>query len=56
MDKRKSALQKVAEPKKSCLDPEHNPPGNIVLEPGSYEHICPKCGKVSRFIIPDITL
>jgi hypothetical protein len=32
-----------------CTHPEHNPPGNIVLEPGTYEHTCPSCGAKRLF-------
>lgn len=35
-----------------CLDPEHNPPTMIVLEPGEYEYECPRCGHKQRFIVP----
>lgn len=28
----------------NCLNPEHEPPRHINLEPGIYEHICPSCG------------
>jgi len=29
-----------------CIDPGHNPPGHIYIEPGSYLiHQCPSCGK-----------
>jgi hypothetical protein len=33
-----------------CLHPEHNPPGYIVLQPGTYEHVCPGCG-AKRIIV-----
>ena len=39
---------------KMCLDPDHNPPDNISLEPGAYKHTCPSCGKVVVFSIPCI--
>ena len=26
-----------------CRSPEHNPPGMIVLKPGTYEWECPTC-------------
>lgn len=29
-----------------CLDPSHNPPTHIVLEPGEWEYTCPSCGEV----------
>jgi len=34
-----------------CLHPDHNPPLYRVLEPAEYEHICPHCGKVTRFTV-----
>jgi len=37
-----------------CLSPEHNPPGQIVLEPGEYEYICPACGHRVTFTVPAI--
>lgn len=48
-------LEKISEPPKVCLDPEHNPPTNIVLEPGTYKYTCPSCGKVTVFTVPLIT-
>ena len=30
-----------------CRHPEHNPPGHIVLEDGTYEYECPACGKIT---------
>lgn len=38
-----------------CCHPEHLPPMFRVFEPGIYEHICPGCGKVCRFTVPQIT-
>jgi hypothetical protein len=35
-----------------CLHPEHNPPTMIVLEPGTYEHTCPGCGRTITFVVP----
>ena len=35
-----------------CHNPEHNPPGMIVLPPGVYEHTCPGCGQITRFTVP----
>lgn len=34
-----------------CHHPEHNPPTMIVLQPGVYEHICPRCGASQTFVI-----
>lgn len=36
-----------------CRNPEHNPPSMIVLPPGVYEHTCPGCGHVTRFVVPE---
>jgi hypothetical protein len=46
-------LKKIADlqEKEPCLDPEHNPPAMIVLEPGIYEHTCPSCNNKIRFTI-----
>jgi hypothetical protein len=33
-----------------CMNPNHNPPGNIVLKPGVYEHTCPGCKKAQTVI------
>lgn len=48
-------LKKIGDlPKNTvCRDPEHNPPGMIVLESGLYEHTCPGCGHASTFIVPE---
>lgn len=37
---------------KFCRHPNHNPPNMIVLQPGEYEHECPKCGYKQNIIIP----
>ena len=47
-------LEKIKEPTKICRHPEHNPPANIVLSPGTYKHTCPGCGKVTVFEVPQI--
>jgi len=47
-------LEKIGEPEPICLDPEHDPPGSIVLDPGKYKYTCPSCGKESVFEIPQI--
>lgn len=44
---RKSGLED--EPKdawpKPCLDPQHQPPGHMVIPAGKiYRHVCPACG------------
>ena len=37
----------------ACQDPEHSPPYMIVLDPGVYEHTCPTCAHVARFVVPN---
>lgn len=39
-----------------CNAPEHNPPGNIYLEGGTYEYTCPVCGEVTIVNVPKITM
>ena len=48
-------LIKIKEPEKICNHPEHNPPNMMVLEPGTYQHTCPACGKKTIFTVPLIT-
>lgn len=38
---------------KICNSPEHNPPGMIVLEPGTHTYECPNCGRLQTIIIPE---
>jgi hypothetical protein len=47
-------MKKIADwpEEKRCRDREHDPPTMIVLEPGIYEHECPRCGKKQRVVIP----
>ena len=49
-----SGLEKVGDVPQPCLDPEHNPPSNIVLEPGVYRNTCPSCGQSSTFTVPAV--
>jgi hypothetical protein len=35
-----------------CLDPDHRPPTMVVWDPGEYEHTCPRCGNIIKFIVP----
>lgn len=43
-------------PKLPCQHPEHNPPGNMLYEPGAtYEYECPGCGKKVTFTVPIVT-
>ena len=41
---------------KRCRHPEHNPPGMIVLPPGTHIWRCPHCGATQRVYIPSVTL
>lgn len=34
-----------------CYNSEHEPPSHIVLDPGTWEHTCPGCGKKQTFIV-----
>lgn len=52
---KKGGLKKIRDAKKICLSSEHNPPTQIVLSPGTYEHECPSCGHRQRFTVPNIT-
>lgn len=36
---------------KVCRHPDHNPPSMIVLDPGVYEHTCPKCGERQTVVV-----
>jgi hypothetical protein len=35
--------------KRGCRSREHNPPGNILLEPGTHTYQCPACGEQTKF-------
>ena len=44
------------EPNKGqCISPAHNPPSNIVLQPGTWEYTCPACGKTTVINVPNIS-
>ena len=46
----KGGTRKIGDaPPRPCQDPEHNPPGMMVYEPGVYEHTCPACGNTVIF-------
>jgi hypothetical protein len=47
-----SGLKKIEDEKKPCFSPEHNPPSQIVLAPGTYEYVCPSCGERVVFTVP----
>jgi hypothetical protein len=51
MEDRKTGTRKVGDIIRPCVHPEHNPPMHMVYADGLYEHICPGCGKKSRFSI-----
>lgn len=38
---------------KICQHREHLPPIMRVFTPGIYEHECPDCGNVIRFVVPE---
>ena len=40
---------KADEKDKRCRHPEHDPPGHIVLKPGTYTYQCPACGQKQTF-------
>jgi hypothetical protein len=35
-----------------CTHPEHYPASMVVREAGTYEHECPACHNVMRFVVP----
>jgi hypothetical protein len=39
-----------------CRNPEHDPPGMIVLPAGTHIYECPECGKTTRVFVPEVTL
>jgi hypothetical protein len=39
-----------------CRHPEHDPPGHIVLKPGTYTYECPACGQRQTFRVTRPTL
>ena len=48
LPKRKGGLRKIAP------IPKHDPPMNIVLQPGTYEYTCPGCGEIQIFTVHGI--
>jgi hypothetical protein len=48
-------IRKIAElsNRGGCNDPDHKPTSFKGLDPGKYEHECPKCKFKTRFIIPE---
>ena len=56
---KKGGMRKIASfpIEKTCHSPEHNPPMNMVMEPGIYEYECPSCGHKETIIVePKATL
>lgn len=41
--------KKIADLLRPCRHMDHDPPRNIVLDDGIYEHSCPGCGEVQAF-------
>jgi hypothetical protein len=54
LEQKKTGLRKIGDSEQVCLSPEHNPPSHIVLEPGTYEYVCPSCGKRIEFIVQGV--
>ncbi len=49
----RGGTRKIADaPPHPCRDPEHDPAGMIVREPGTYAHTCPTCGEECVFTVP----
>jgi hypothetical protein len=48
-------LRKIGDVSLPCIHPEHNPPSNIVLQPGIYEYTCPGCGHTVKFTVNGFT-
>ena len=46
------SIRKIADPPKICTHPEHKIPSHMVFAPGTYEHVCPGCGKKTIFTVP----
>ena len=47
---------KKFEPRDRCVNPEHDPPQHIVLEPGVWKYTCPGCGRTLTITVPLVTL
>lgn len=35
-----------------CRHPDHSPPKETLLDAGLYENLCPRCSKLTRFVVP----
>lgn len=52
LPKKKGGTRKIADLTGNyCRHPEHNPPSHMVFPDGVYEHECPACGAVQRFVV-----
>ena len=54
-ENKRGGLKKIRDASNYCKSEEHNPPSHIVLEPGTYEYECPRCGHKQVFTVPNIT-
>jgi hypothetical protein len=45
---------KIEEAEQICLHPEHEPATMLYRTPGTYQHTCPACGKITTFTVPTI--
>ena len=55
MENKTTGFRKISDaPPMPCQHPEHHFPGMIVLEPGTYEHTYPQCGKKQIVTVPRI--
>jgi hypothetical protein len=44
--------KKIADPPPPpCRHPDHKPPSHQVFQPGSYQHVCPRCGQTTPFVV-----
>lgn len=48
IDDGRAPWEKYAE---RCLNPDHNVPSMICLQPGTYEHECPGCHRKTVFTV-----
>lgn len=48
--------RKIADAPEFCRDSEHNPPTHMVYEPGTWEHVCPRCKHRVVFTSPSFTM
>jgi hypothetical protein len=43
--------RKIADLPSVCRHRQHDPPSMLVYEDGAYEHECPGCGHIQRFVV-----